>query len=94
MLSPIKERQLTLFKAFMESDDEAVYLDDESPKRPNDQRCKELIKAQCGVDTVVGFQTLSQEERNSIIRMLKINGASIRQIARLTGMPFGVVRAR
>jgi ribosomal protein S11 len=38
------------------------------------------------------FQALAPEERNNALRQLKGAGMSIRQISRMTGIPFGVVR--
>ena len=38
------------------------------------------------------LQHYKKEERNRIIKQLKDFGASIRQISRLTGVSFGVIR--
>ncbi len=94
MLSPDVGRQATLFKEFLKASNTETHMDDEDKRRPSDRECKEMIKSACGVDTTAGFQALLEEERTVVIGMLKAEGASIRQIARLTGMSFGVVRAR
>jgi transposase-like protein len=38
------------------------------------------------------LQHYRKEERNHIIKQLKDFGASIRQISRLTGVSFGIIR--
>lgn len=94
MLSPNEAEQPALLKEFVEASDDTVHLDDEGVKRPTDRICKEIIKHACGAETATEFQSLPEEKRDDVIRLLKAEGASIRQIVRLTEVSFGVVRAR
>ena len=38
------------------------------------------------------LQSFEKEKRNEVIKKLKMNGLSIRQIQRLTGTSFGIIR--
>ncbi len=94
MLSSNEAEQPALLKEFVKVSDETAHLDDEGIKRPSDRTCKEMLKRSCGVDTATEIQLLPEEKRDDAIRLLKAEGASIRQIVRLTGVSFGVVRTR
>jgi hypothetical protein len=79
---------IAAFREFMDA--EAPEHLDIHPK--TDEAMRERIENLCGVSNIAQFQALSVYERNSNIQKLRTSGLSIRQIARLTGIPFGVVR--
>ena len=59
--------------------------------RLNDSDARKIIKKVSKCNSLTEFQELSQEQRNKIIKMLKQNGLSIRQISRLMGISKGIV---
>lgn len=65
---------------------------DVEQRRPSDQEVREILLGLCGTDMVTKLQSLPSAERDDVIRQLKQERASIRQISRLTGWPFGIVR--
>ncbi len=69
-----------------------VCLDVTKNERKNDTEAREEIFRICGCKNATEFQNLNIEKRNEVIRELKESGLSIRQISRLTGISFGVVR--
>ncbi len=60
--------------------------------RPSDREVRTLLLELCGTNQIPDLQGLSAEERSRIIQTLKLRQASLRQISRLTGWPFGIVR--
>ncbi len=72
------------------NDDQCLEYDD--GKRLNDNEASELIKTQLNIFSPAEIQSFEAGERNSAIRMKKEHGLSIRQIERLTGISFGVIR--
>jgi hypothetical protein len=51
-----------------------------------------LIKLLAGVKNLSDVQQLDKQKRDEALRSCKSQGLSIRQIERLTGISFGVVR--
>ena len=64
--------------------------DDET--RLNDIEAAELIQRITIVKIPTEIQTFEKQKRNAVIKKLKNRGLSIRQISRLTGISFGVIR--
>lgn len=60
--------------------------------RVNDIDAKKIIKSVCNCSNVSEFQNLEQKQQISSIIEFKQQGLSIRQISRLTGVSFNVVR--
>lgn len=72
---------------------EDVCLDiSENEFRLSDNDAKEIIKKISGCSNVSEFQALEYKKRDKYISKLKEKGLSIRQISRLTGVSFAVVR--
>lgn len=67
-------------------------LDISTNERLNDREAKEQIFLVSGCKNSSEFQLLDIEKRNDAIRLLKERGLSIRQISRLTGISFNIVR--
>jgi REP element-mobilizing transposase RayT len=93
MLSEKRSQQRREFESFMLSEGDGVFIDD-APARLTERECRKLIEDITGTTSVAEFQALSRETRNTALRQMKEKGMSIRQIVRLTGVPFGVVRHR
>ncbi|MBW6464416.1 MAG: transposase [Firmicutes bacterium] len=60
--------------------------------RLNDDEATELIKSVAKVKNPMEIQAYEKKTMNALIKLLKEKGLSIRQIERLTGVSFGVIR--
>ncbi|MTI86024.1 MAG: transposase [Firmicutes bacterium] len=83
---------LSLWKKFNQesSDDNCLEYDDRT--RLNDLEAAELIQNITGVKSPSEIQNFEKYKKNNVIKKLKRKGLSIRQIERLTGVSFGVIR--
>ena len=77
---------------FFEESNNDVCLDISDSIRLNDVEAKEIILKISNCTNTTQVQYLDASCRNEIIKKLKENGLSIRQICRLTGVSFGIVR--
>ncbi len=64
----------------------------DTPTRLTDKEVAKIIMDITGYHNSAEFQSLPPELRDKNIAVLKENGLSIRQISRLTGISFGLVR--
>lgn len=83
------KKQFELFHQTAETDQ---CLEISEKKRWRDQEAIALIKNLAGVENLVMIQQFERAKRDDIIRACKEEGLSIRQIERLTGISFGVIR--
>ncbi len=60
--------------------------------RLTDDEAKEIIRKISKCKTINEFQNLSTDKRNKYLKVLRNRGLSIRQISRLTGIGFNIVR--
>ena len=60
--------------------------------RMTDEEARTIIKKVSKYNTAAEFQLLSIDKRNKFIKILREQGLSIRQISRLTGISFNIVR--
>jgi hypothetical protein len=67
-------------------------LDLEENRRPTDNEAQDIIRKLCGTNSAAEFQILSREKKEKNIAVFRESGLSIRQISRLTGVSFGMVR--
>ncbi len=67
---------------------------DVEQRKLSDQEVQEYLLELCGTNKITELQALSDSERDQVIRELKKRRASFRQISRLTGWPFGIIRSR
>lgn len=67
-------------------------LDYSDSVRLNDEEAKEIIHKVSNCTSTTQIQFLDVNQRNAVIKELKANGLSIRQISRLTGVSFNIVR--
>lgn len=65
---------------------------EEKSFRLNDEEAKIIIEKVSKCRTVTEFQNLPAKKRNKYLTVLREKGLSIRQISRLTGVSFNVVR--
>ncbi len=88
-----REKAKELFTSYMQADETANCLDFAlENKRITDKEAQDLLKEVCGVHSAAEFQIMDKMKRDRNIGLLKKNGLSIRQIARLTGISFAIVR--
>ncbi|MBO5066562.1 MAG: transposase, partial [Clostridia bacterium] len=81
------------FIDFNNENNDDICLDiDPKEFRINDSDARKTIKKVSKCDNATEFQELPQEKRDKYIRKLKERGLSIRQISRLTGVSFAIVR--
>lgn len=60
--------------------------------RPTDEEAKVIIQKISKCKSITDFQNLSIDKRDKYLKRLREKGLSIRQISRLTGVSFNVVR--
>lgn len=92
MFSGESKEALSLFDKFMKEEEKALCLDFEESNRITDKEARDRIRNLCGAKNSAEFQKLAPAKRDEILTLLKENGLSIRQIARLTGISFGIAR--
>lgn len=89
-----KKETLMLFDKYMKEDEKKTCLDLEENHKITDGEALRIIQKQCGISNATDMQELPMDQRDKNIALLKENGLSIRQISRLTGISFGIVRKR
>lgn len=89
-LSMMKKEE---FIAFNHEKNDDICLDiNEQNFRLSDKEAIEIIKEVSNCNNATEFQLLEQKQRDIYIRKLKDKELSIRQISRLTGVSFAIVR--
>ena len=79
---------------FFAEDNNDTCLDISDTFRLNDEEAKKIIEQYSRCKTVAEFQRLDSKSRDEYIAIFKQHGLSIRQISRLTGISFGIVRKK
>lgn len=79
------------FKAFHEISTNETCMDIEENKKITDDEAVKIIKTVCKVVHCIDIQEMEREQRNRCLELLKENGLSTRQIARLTGVSRHIV---
>ena len=87
---PLAELRALVFELLPKA---SLILDfDNEGRRRTDDEIKTFLSKSFGLRLPTELQLLSQERRCDILRMTKQYGASIRQLERLTGLSFTIVR--
>ena len=73
------------------NDDSCLDLEEKN-FRLTDEEAKRIIQKISKCKTVTDFQNLDREKRNKCLKLCREKGLSIRQISRLTGISFNIVR--
>lgn len=92
MFSNDTQKAIGLFKEFSADKIDANVLEYDEQIRWKDSEAKAFIKKISSVQNPAEIQNFNKELRDDLIRECKHQGLSIRQIERLTGISFGVVR--
>ena len=53
---------------------------------------RDLLRLQYGIGNVMDVQNLEKKQRNKIIKELCNQGAGFRQLARITGISYGIIQ--
>ncbi len=64
----------------------------QSPRQLSDDEVKSFLQQSCGIENPLMVQSLDKVRRNEILISARVIGAGLRQLARLTGVSFGVVQ--
>lgn len=92
MFNEDRKKGIMFFKKHMNEEEKTSCLDIDEKHRPTDKEAQEIVRELCKIKNIVEFQNLNPEKRDKSIALLKEKGLSIRQISRLTGISFGIVR--
>ncbi|KAB3539711.1 transposase [Alkaliphilus pronyensis] len=92
LFSDDRKKALELFKNFNLEINKDKCLDYEEILRIDDKTAANIIKDVAGVKNPTQIQDIEKDKRDNIIKDLKEKGLSIRQIERLTGISFGIIR--
>lgn len=92
LFSANETETVKLFKEFNTAENQDQCLDYDQDVRLNDAEADKFIRTISGVRNPTEIQSLEKERRNEVIKECKAKGLSIRQIERLTGISFGVIR--
>ena len=87
-----KKRAVDLFKKFNSEENDDKCFEYEKDGRIDDIEAAKLIEKTAKVENPNQIQNCEKEKRDKIIKELKNGGLSIRQIERLTGISFAVIR--
>jgi len=87
-----KKRAIEVLQKFTEEGNEDRCLDCDETKRISESEAYEITKLIMKDKPVTSLQTMDQDARNKILRRLRNEGLSLRQICRITGLPFHIVR--
>ena len=81
------------FEEYINTDnnDSCLEIETKDNIRITDEKAKKIILKKAKCDSVSEFQEIPKAKRDKLLRVLKEQGLSIRQISRLTGTPKGVV---
>lgn len=87
-----KSKAIEALQKFTEETNEDPCLDCDKPKRISDSEAFEIIKRKMNGRPITAIQTMDQNARNMILSHVRNDGLSLRQICRITGLPFHIVR--
>jgi putative transposase len=92
LFSKDAQEALRLWTAFNQQTNTDRCLEYDSGGRFNDIEAAQLIKTIANVEKAGDVKALERLKRNEVIKLLRKKGLSIRQIARLTGLSFSIIR--
>jgi putative transposase len=81
-----------LFEKFNDNKNDDQCLEYEEKNRIDDREATKIIMEEAGAENARQIQNYEKERRDKVIKRLKNKGLSIRQIERLTGVSFGIIR--
>ncbi len=93
MFSTDRAKAIKLFKEFNLTANQDRCMEYNQDVRLNDIEASKFIRTFSGVHSTTEIQGFEKVKRNEVIKACKEKNMSIRQIERLTGVSFGVIRA-
>lgn len=94
MIAPEPTQAILELKRLHAERVQTVCMDIDQERRASDAEVKAWLLTLCGTNKAPELEELPTQQRDTAIAALKERGASLRQIVRLTGWPFGIVRSR
>lgn len=92
ILAGVRTEAIRRFHAHMKKETNDICLDDERKPRKTDEEMRTEIEAGMNGISVMTLQNMEKQRRNELLRRIKtIEGATIRQIARVTGLNQSIV---
>jgi REP element-mobilizing transposase RayT len=91
LFSRDRKKALESFEAFHRISNDERCLDISENKRLTDKIAIEIIKSKCRVNCCSEIQSMGKNQRDRYLKLLKEEGLSTRQIARLTSISRGIV---
>lgn len=87
-----RSKAKNMFRQYMNTDIAETCLDDEIRKRKTDSELKEEIEVILNGISIMSLQNMEKQTRDKIIKRIKhIEGATQRQIARITGLSQNII---
>ena len=87
-----KKKAIEGLQKFAEEGNEDHCPDCDETKRISESKAYEITKRIMNGKPVTALQNMDQDARNKILRSLRNDGLSLRQICRITGLSFHIVR--
>lgn len=91
LFSKDRKKAVDSFKAFHAISCNDNCLDMEEKRRIKDDKAIEIINNICNISHCTEIQMLERNKRNKYLKIIKEDGLSTRQIARLTGISRGII---
>ncbi|AKL93674.1 transposase [Clostridium aceticum] len=92
LFSKDRQKALKLFKEFNEEINRDQCLEYNTNMRWKEQEVIDFVKEIAGVESPLDISGFEKTKRNEVIKQCREEGISIRQIERVTGISFGVIR--
>lgn len=87
-----RKTAVKMFRKFSEEDNEDRCLDWDGTRRIGESEARDIARTVMEGKPVTALQTMDTETRRKILSRLRNEGLSLRQISRITGLPFHIVR--
>lgn len=91
LFSHSREKAIDGFIGFHDTVEGDTCLDIDEKRKVRDEQAQEIIKGICQIRSCTKVQSFDPDKRNHYLKVLKEEGLSTRQIARLTGISRGIV---
>lgn len=87
LLHPHRKEAVEIFLKFMAEENEDKCLEYEDGKRKkSDEEVRRAVQKLVRSDDILAIEKMSRDERNKVIRVLREENVSVRQLARVTGL--------
>lgn len=87
-----KQKAIEAFQKYTNEANEDCCLDCNEPNRISESEAYEILKKKMNGKQLTAIRAMDPSARNIILNHLRNEGLSLRQICRITGLPFHIVR--